>query len=178
MKRILKAIVRVYIKVERSASLTAAWLILLLMFMTSADVLGRYLFNKPIHAVYEVSQNTLEAIVFLSIAYVASVRGHPKVDIATNWLPWKGRLAIDIFGWVLALGIMGIVTWQTGIRAYTSWVVQDYSMGLIDIPLWPGKAILPIGIGMLCIRLIMLIVEDATHLVRGIPPEAREKMLD
>ena len=178
LRRILKAILSGYIKVERGASLVAAWVILILMFLTSADVISRYFFNRPIQTVYEISQNLLLVIVFLSVAYVASVRGHPKVDIATSWLPWKGQLAIDIFGWVLALAMMGIVTWQTGIRAWTSWVVQDYSMGLIDLPLWPGKFILPIGIGMLCIRLIIIIVEDISHLSRGVPPKEFEQIID
>lgn len=178
LRRILKAILNGYVKVETGASLVAAWVILVLMFITSADVIGRYFFNKPIQTVYEVSQNLLLVIVFLSVAYVASVRGHPKVDIATSWLPWKGQIAIDIFGWVLALTMMSLVTWQTGIRAWTSWVVQDYTMGLIDIPLWPGKIILPVGIGMLSIRLIIIIIEDVSHLASGVPPKEFEKIIE
>ena len=176
--RILRAIVSGYTKVEKGASITAAWVILFLMFLTSADVIGRHFFGKPIQTVYEISQNLLLVIVYLSIAYVASIRGHPKVDIVTSWLPWRGQLAIDIFGYVAGLTIMGIVTWQTGIRAWTSWVVQDYSMGLIDLPLWPGKFILPIGIGMLCIRLIIIIVEDISYLSRGVPPKEFEQIID
>ena len=163
---------------ETTASRIAAWLIIASMFLTSADVLGRYLFNNPITTVYEIVQIMLLGIVYLSIAYVLSLRGHPKVDIITSWLPWRAQLALDIFGYTLGLLMMAVVTWQCGLRAWHSWVVGDYTMGLVFIPLWPGKSMLPIGIGLLCIRLILIIIEDSTHLLRGIPPMERVKHLD
>lgn len=155
-----------YRGVENTFSRIATGIIMLMMFLTTADVAGRYLFNSPVIGAYEISSMMLVGVVFLGLAYVQSKKGHVKVEAATFWMPKRVQIALDIFGGLVGLVIMGLLTWRSGIVFWEAWVLQDYSMGLIHIPLWPGKLMVPLGTGLLCLRLVSDIVESCAQLAQ------------
>ena len=172
MRRTLRRILRIaassYRAVERGGALVAAVVIMFMVFLTAADITGRYVFNSPIMGAYEVVQVMLVAVVFLAIAHVQATKGHVKIEAFTSWMPERGRLALDIFGYMVALFIMAVITYNSGTSAWIAWVTKDYAMGAIEIPYWPGKTILTFGASLLCLRLIGDIIVDSARLLRGV----------
>jgi TRAP-type C4-dicarboxylate transport system permease small subunit len=61
-------------------------IVLLLMAFTVVDVFLRYFFNAPLKSVYEFTEFTMAAIVFLGIAYTGWLGGHIAVDMLSKWL--------------------------------------------------------------------------------------------
>ena len=61
-------------------------IIMVLMMFTVADVFLRNAFNAPLRSVYEFTEFTMAAIVFLGIAYTGWVGGHIAVDMFVRWL--------------------------------------------------------------------------------------------
>ena len=43
---------------------------------------------------------------------------------------------------------------DSGLLAWNAWVTGDYDMGLIEIPFWPAKSVMTVGIGLLLWRFI------------------------
>ena len=65
----------------RLTALLGGWVLMALMVYTVADVVLRYLFNRPFSGSLEVTEFAMSAIVFLGIAYCGWVGGHVAVDI-------------------------------------------------------------------------------------------------
>lgn len=145
------------------AYLSAA-IVVFMMLLTTGDVVLRYGFNRPIQDSFELSQFMLVAIVFLGIPYLQSIRGHVSIEFATARLSPNTREILKIFGHVIGLFAFAIVTWRSGYYAWQAWETNDYTMGIMQYPLWPAKSIVPLGSGMLCVRLILDIGHDTAAL--------------
>jgi TRAP-type C4-dicarboxylate transport system permease small subunit len=142
-------------KIERVFCYTAAGLVLVMIFPTTLDVVLRYIFNAPLPEMFQLTEFMMVAVVYLAIAYVQQLKDHIKIEIVTQWLPQKAQDALDLFGSLVGLVIFTIITWQSGRLAWEAWETQDYTMGIVQFPLWPAKTILPIGVGLFCLRLLL-----------------------
>ena len=56
-------------------------ILLLMMFLTVGDVLGRYFFAMPIPGTFEVTNFMLALIVFLTLGYTLVRKGHISIDL-------------------------------------------------------------------------------------------------
>jgi len=65
----------------RLLALIGGWVIVALMVYTVADVILRYIFNRPFSGSIEVTEFAMSAIVFLGIAWCGWLGGHVAVDI-------------------------------------------------------------------------------------------------
>jgi len=142
-------------KIERGFCYAAAGLVFVMIFPTTVDVILRYVFNAPLPEMFQLTEFMMVGVVYLAIAYVQQLKDHIKIEIATQWLPQKAQDVLDLFGCLVGLLIFTIITWQTGRLAWEAWDTQDYTMGIVQFPLWPAKSILPIGVGLLCLRLLL-----------------------
>ena len=149
--------------IKFSAAISSG-IIFIMMFMITADVVMRYVFNSPIQGTFELSEFGLVWIVFLSIAYIQSHKGHIKIDIATSWMPMKGQMILDIFSYILGIAFFAVVFWQSGKMAWNAWVIQDHTMGLVEFPLWPAKFLVPYGAGLICLQFLSNIVQDISRI--------------
>jgi len=145
-------------KIERAFCYSAAALVFIMIFPTTLDVFLRYIFNAPLPEMFQLTEFMMIGVVYLSIAYVQQLKDHIRIDIATQWLPKKSQEILDLFAYCLSLFIVLMITWQTGRMAWEAFVTQDYTMGVVQFPLWPAKSILTIGMGLLSIRFFVDIV--------------------
>jgi TRAP-type C4-dicarboxylate transport system permease small subunit len=165
MSRILKRVFAIYVIVEKICGRIAGGLIMVLMLLTAADVAGRFLFNSPILGAYEISEILMVGIVFLGIAYVQSNKGHVIIEVVTVRMPEKGKIALDTLGYTIGFLMMVLITWDSGGYALKAFITHDYSSGLAKIPLWPGKSLVPLGAGLISLRLLSDIVFNIRRLV-------------
>jgi TRAP-type C4-dicarboxylate transport system permease small subunit len=161
---ILSRIETIQRKVERTACYIAAGLVFVMIFPTTVDVVLRYIFHQPLPEIFQLSEFMMVGVVYLSIAYVQSMRDHIKIEMATSRLPKKYQEGLDIFGHIVGLVIFGVITWQSAGLAWNAWVTQDYTMGIVHFPLWPAKSILPVGTGLLWVRLLIDMIKDILKL--------------
>jgi TRAP-type C4-dicarboxylate transport system permease small subunit len=70
----------------RALALAGGGILLLMMAVTIVDVFLRYVFNRPLASVWEFTEFSMTAIVFLGIAYCGWTGGHISVDILEKWL--------------------------------------------------------------------------------------------
>lgn len=85
----------------------------IMIFLVAADATGRYVFNRPIPGVIEITELMMVFIVFLVFAYVEREEGHVRVDLVISRLPRKVRPYIECFGKVVSLGVIAIIVWQS-----------------------------------------------------------------
>ena len=162
----------------RKLELVLVWIsgaiILFMMTLISIDVLLRYVFNSPLKGGFELIQFLFIGVVFFGISYVQGVKGHIQIDIGTKWMSPKLLKLLDIIGYIIAIFIVSIIGYQTGVEAWRSFVSGDYSMGIIQYPLWPSKSVIPIGAFVLWFRLIVDIISKILNLHLVSPKEEIE----
>ena len=155
-------------KVEKRACQIAAGLVLVMIFPTTFDIFMRYIMEEPLPAIFQLTEFMMVGVVYLGISYVQSIKEHIKIEMATSWLPQRGQDLLDMFGYLVGLFLSATITWQSGRLAWEAWVTQDYTMGIIHFPLWPAKSIIPIGCGLLFIRLLVDFLLDIPKVRRPI----------
>jgi TRAP-type C4-dicarboxylate transport system permease small subunit len=153
----------------------SSMIVFVMMFFITADVILRYLFSRPILGTYQLAEFMVIGVVFLSITYVQTLRGHIKIEVATSWLPQKGQIALDILGYLIGIALFSVIAWQSGKIAWTAWQIKDVSMGMVKFPLWPAKALVPFGTGLLCLQLLFDLIRDLAKLLSPIEDKSIER---
>jgi len=145
-----------------------------MMFLVTGDVIGRYLFKSPIPAVFEINSCfIMVAVVFFPLAYVHERGQHVFVTLFTDKFPPRVRAALETFSLVLgalAFGLIGGYGTKFAIKATK---VREYSPGIIDVPVWISKWIVPIGAFIFCLALLL---DGAKHIQTIINPSTEEKV--
>ena len=144
--------------VEKASTAVAACVIFSLMCLVVADVLGRKLFNAPIQGAIEVTELTLVVIVYLSVAYVQGCREHIRLELFSSRVSASVLRRLDFVSLLISLVICLIITWRIGLFAWESWITDDHTMGLVEIPIWPSKVAVFFGFTLLSLRLVIDIV--------------------
>jgi TRAP-type C4-dicarboxylate transport system permease small subunit len=140
----------------------------LIMLMVSADALGRYVFNKPIKGVTEfVEEYLMVIVIFLALSATNKSGYFLKVELLEKYFPRRVKMVfhpiIAVLGLVIMLLIM-IASWDSFVRV---WETGELSVGMIPYPLAPAYFFVPLGCGLICIRLfrdlVRLIRDGARH---------------
>lgn len=123
----------------------SAVLLLGLTFIVGADITLRYLFNRPLGWVKEVSEYTLVGMGFLVAAWILRDDGHVKMDLVLNKVRPRVQTMMNIITSIISTIIVFIITW------FTMRVIVDFYRTKLVAPtvLEPPKWILltPILVG-------------------------------
>jgi TRAP-type mannitol/chloroaromatic compound transport system permease small subunit len=141
-----------------------AWLVVLLTFLISYDVLMRYLskpLGDPIRAIwftynysYDMSYYLYAFLFMLGGAYALSRAQHVRGDIFyRNW-PVRVQAGIDLILYLGAFlpGILALIILGVQFAQY-SWSIQErsFTSGAAP-PLYPLKTVIPIAAGLMLIQ--------------------------
>lgn len=143
----------------------AGLLLLAMMFLGAADVIGRYIFNRPITGAMETSQLLMGGMVFLAWAYTLSKRGHVTVDIIFILYPKRMQAILYFVMMIITLILFSLIFWQS-----TSMAISDWQAGklvrIILIPIAPFKALVSLGALLLCLESIIQIIQTIPMMFR------------
>jgi TRAP-type C4-dicarboxylate transport system permease small subunit len=160
MNSMIKKMTQGQSAVEHWLTIIAAGIIMVMVFLTAIDVILRYIFNSPLPGAYELKEFLLVGVVFLGLGYIQSIKGHLSVDVLISRMSPKTQTVFNILSYVICLFTFSIITWQAGYRAWIAFDTGQLREGLVRYPLWPAKLMIPIGTGLLCLRLIRDIIVD------------------
>ena len=135
-------------------NLVASVALAAMMFMMAADVIGRYLLNKPLPGALEMTEYFMAILVPLGIAYCATQRSHIAVDMIVEKLPPLLRALLNLFTKGLSIAFLLVLAWQgmqNSITAYHS----KMTSAVLHLPSFPFTV--PAVIGLLHFAVIMLV---------------------
>lgn len=153
---------------ERWLSWLASLAMILIMAIVVCDVALRYVFNAPLQWAYDlISLYLMAGIFFLALSDAYAHNAHVSVDILfTNASPTARRLS-EILSTVIGIVLFSLITWVGATRAYEHWAADDRMSGLIAWPTWAAAVLVPIGCGLLVLRLIARLVGHAASIATG-----------
>jgi len=121
-------------KINNWLLIVAQVVLFVMVFLVTADVIGRWLFSKPITGAVELTELGLSMVIFLSIGYTHLKEEHISIDFLVDQLSARAQTIINgIINIVImiVLILMGLsLFWYTG-RFYTSGTVT----GDLNLPI-------------------------------------------
>ena len=84
-----------------------------LMLFTFADVLLRYVFNRPTIGGFELSEYATAIIIATSLAYTTFKKGHIEVDLVILKLSQRRREILNTVTWFVGFILFVLISWQT-----------------------------------------------------------------
>ena len=153
---------------EAGVMTVSALLLLAIMAIVVADVFMRYLLNRPFSFTYDlVGLYLLAGLFFLSLSDTFRVRAHVSVDILVQHLPPLGRRVSEIVSCLAGIPVFGAIAWLGWERAWENWVSNDVLAGAIPWPTWASAVLVPIGCGLLVVRLLLHLAGHVASLMTG-----------
>lgn len=150
----MDAFARGFKKISSWFAVGAAVAIGVMLISTTLDTSSRYAFNYPLKGVFELNETFMVLVVFFSVAWTQSERGHTRVVLGIRKLPIRGAIKLDIIVWILCFIFMAIMCWQTGREALKSYELNEFRWGAVQMPIWWAKALIPVGCAFTCVQLI------------------------
>lgn len=139
-------------RLSRLGAFIAGLGILAMMLVGATDVLGLFLFNRPLPGAFEFTEALMVGSVFFAIAGAQANRSHVRVQVFVHLMPaWLGA-TLDRVGDFLTFCLFGLIAWIGWRMAAESIAVGEYSSGLIRFPVWPAKISLALGASLMTIQ--------------------------
>jgi len=142
-------------------------MLLLLTLLTTADVVGRYFFNKPVNGAFELIGLFLVCIFALGIGYGQQQKVHARVTILYRHTSDKTQSVIDIISYIIGIACGSIICWRLVILGKL--YIQRGHGGLsevLGIPIAPFMILLGLGIGFFVLILFIDIHNVLTRNIR------------
>jgi TRAP-type C4-dicarboxylate transport system permease small subunit len=97
--------------------IAASALLLGMMALTFADVVARYLFNRPIRGAFEITELTLLVLIFAGLPLVSHADEHVTMDFIDRMLPGRALPILVRLVHALIAALFFFLTWQMLIKA-------------------------------------------------------------
>ena len=139
-----------------------------LMFVVVGDVVLRYLFNAPLQWSYEViSSYLMPGLFFFAASHTLKAHAHVAVDIVHNYVERRTRYVLEAVTSVLAAPVFLLCTIVSARNTWADLATAATSTSGLALPTWTISVMLPIGFGMLTLRLAINTIGYIATLVSG-----------
>jgi len=140
--------------------------LLIMMLLTTGDVVGRSIFLRPIPGTVEITQFMLSVIVLLGLAYAQQTRQHVRVDLFISKFAPLYRIIIDIIFTLMAFVFIALLAWQGWEGGFTA-VELETTSDILKFPTYPFEFLVAIGAFLLAIELLLKVIKSVNGLVKG-----------
>ncbi len=114
----------------------AAVLLFFIMFLTTFDVIGRYVFNSPIDGTYEITELVMGVFSPIAIMYCAWEKNHISVDIVFEKLPGWLQALVTSMVTVIELAVACLLTYESYLLVGEI-IDNGTSTPILDLSYWP-----------------------------------------
>ena len=142
-----------------------AGLLFVMMVLGTADVLGRYLFNKPILGTLETFEILLPAIVLLGLGYTQENGAHVRMSLLVSHLSFRTQTILSIFTNGCALLVTCLILWRGWALTIRYWRM-DRTIPTIEVPMYLPQVLVPLAALILSLVLIVQMLHSITELRR------------
>lgn len=140
-------------RLNRVFGVVASVLVGLSCFISAANALSRYTIDYSSNALLEVQWQMFAGVFLLGAPWVLKLNEHVRVDLVYGGLAARGKLWVDVFGYLaFYFPVMIIMLEMSYPWAWSSYVEGEMSANAGGLPVWPVKMLLPIGFTLLTLQ--------------------------
>ncbi len=149
-------------KLTRGIAFGAMFLLLPMMFLSTADVTLRKLFTTTVPGTMELSSYMLALFILLGLSYTHQCRSHVRVSFLLDRFPDKAKTVVEIILSLLCLAMLLVLVVEGWIVAIEETTVSD----MLRIPQTPFRLALVVGCFSFALEIIVDII-DHLKTLRG-----------
>jgi TRAP-type C4-dicarboxylate transport system permease small subunit len=154
--------------IEKAASSVAAAFMFAIMMIVFCDVIMRYAFNKPFSWAYDlISLYLMAGVFFLVLSEAYASRAHVSVDILQQKFSPRMIRVSEIVTCIVGIVVFSLITYLGCLRAIDSFRSSDVMAGAIPWPMWPSIGLVPLGSGLITIRLALHLIAHVISIATG-----------
>lgn len=108
-------------RIARFFDLVAGLLLAAMVVVTFIDVVGRYLFNRPMKGAFELTEVLMAALIFAALPAITARREHIAVDLLDRYFPPRAarvRNAVIELASALAVGALAYIFFEQAKQTY------------------------------------------------------------
>ena len=170
-------------RISRAVDLFTNWLMIIaaifaacIAFIVLFDIMARNM-NIVFYGTAEYVRNMIVAIVFLWLPYCVKSESMLRMDFVLNAVPFRGRVVMQSFGYILGLIYFGTIAFGAVEPTYESWridEVEDRGLGIL-VPVWPARAAILFGCAAAALIYILRMFEVLSDEPGSAPSGARQR---
>lgn len=140
-------------RLTRAFGALAAVLVAVACLVSALNALSRYMFDLSSNAFLEIQWQMFAGIFLLGSAHVLRLNEHVRVDLIYGGLSARKKLWVDVFGFVAFFFPLCVIMLEMSFPwAWSSFVAGERSANAGGLPVWPVKALLPLGFSLLFLQ--------------------------
>jgi TRAP-type C4-dicarboxylate transport system permease small subunit len=129
-----------------------------MMFLTAADVIGRYFLNSPVLGSFEITEYLMVIVMATSLAYCGIHKGHVVIELVSDRLSKRAQITLGCVTSFLSLVLFGIIAWQTFIYI-GDMAASRVATTVLKISAWPFVIVLAVGFTVFFLVLLLHFLE-------------------
>lgn len=122
----------------------AGWLMLAMMMLLVIDIIFRTI-DLPLQGMAELSVFVMMIVIYLGFARCEEHKEHVGLEFVLLMLPKKGQRFLLAFSQLIAAGTIGLLFYAVTTDAWSAFQTGDAIEGVVDLPIWPTKFIMVVG---------------------------------
>ena len=134
-------------RVEGLLGVAASTILLVMMLITFADVVLRYLFNRPMAGAFEVTELLLLVLIFAGLPLVTYDDGHAVMDFVDRLLGPRRTAVLERAVHALSAAVLFLLAWLIWLKADRIWAYRD-ATDVLRIVYGPFVYFMAIAIGL------------------------------
>lgn len=144
-------------------------IVFIMAFFVAVDVVGRYVFNKPLKGSSDIVELMMGVVIFFALANCAQQDGHTRVDVLYALFPEKVRAYLDMIMFSASFIMFALITWQLGTRVWITIVEPERGTvtDLLQIPHAPILFLAALGSAVLCLELLVRVIRSVPCLANS-----------
>jgi TRAP-type C4-dicarboxylate transport system permease small subunit len=152
-------------KANRLLAGFAGWLMLAMMILLVIDIVFRSM-DMPLHGIAELSVFVMMIVIYLGLSRCEEYSEHVGLEFAINKLSNKARRVTVAAAQFLAVAAVGLMFYAVTTDAWSAFETKSSIEGLVDLPIWPTKFVMVVGMVFFLLQAIINLV-DSILMARG-----------
>lgn len=141
------------------------WLILIVVVISAGNAVVRYAMDWSSNALLEIQWYLFSAVFLLSAGYVLKRNEHIRIDIVTGRMGPRVHNWIDVFGILVFLLPMALMTMALSWPVFTlAWTSNEMSANPGGLVRWPVRLLMPVGFFLLTLQGIAELIKRIAFL--------------
>jgi TRAP-type C4-dicarboxylate transport system permease small subunit len=128
--------------------------IVVMMVLTTLDVIGRFVFNSPIEGNYDITGLIGLSIVAAAMSRTQFAKGHVAVDFLIRFFKPRLRAAVESTTFLISIILFGLIAWYGFFYGNALLAAGEVSQ-TVKIPFAPFAYIISISFLALCLALVI-----------------------
>lgn len=157
------------------------WLCLMFYVMVvmvlSLEVIQRFVLQFSTIWGEEIARYSFIYLAWIGAAFAVKDRAHLRIDVIVNGLPNRAKAAFYVIADLFALGLACFAFYLSLHPIQTSLKFGSVTAGL-RVPFWIFLFAIPVGFGLIVIRLLQSLVKDVNSLINDVPVFEGKGLID